>query len=112
MSVSRSMIALTGIVLLGTTVTACGQEQALGTIETRNEKKQLVETISNPQVDGCHRFREGVTHVVNHTGNDLVLHRTVDCTEPPGGHSTYLGTQLSDVAAHSEGPWRSFTIVH
>ncbi|MFJ4617152.1 hypothetical protein [Streptomyces sp. NPDC088812] len=112
MSVSPSWSALAGVVVLGATLTACGQGEALGTIDTRNAKKELVETISNPRVDGCHRFRAGVTHVANYTVNDLVLYPTADCTEPPGGQSTYLGTQLADTVAPSQGTWRSFTIVH
>ncbi|MFF3332834.1 hypothetical protein ACFYWX_25280 [Streptomyces sp. NPDC002888] len=111
MSVSRSLRALSGIVLLGVALTACDERQALGTIEARHESER-VEKISNPGVDGCHRFIEGVTHVDNYTQNDIVLYPTADCTEPPGGESVYLSTQTSDVAVPSEGLWRSFTIVH
>ncbi|MFH8802062.1 hypothetical protein ACH4F6_21050 [Streptomyces sp. NPDC017936] len=111
MSVSRSVTTLAGIILLGTTTAACADKEALGTIETRDEKGKLVETIVNPPVEGCHRLGEGVTRVHNYTTNDLVLYQKADCTEPQDGSSTYVGTQLSDVAAPVEGPWRSFTIV-
>ncbi|MFG2133726.1 hypothetical protein ACGFNV_39020 [Streptomyces sp. NPDC048751] len=111
MSVSRSTMALSGILLFGAALTGCAEKQALGTIEARHEGKR-VEKISNPGVDGCHRFIEGVTHVDNHTQNDIVLYPTADCTEPPGGASIYLSTQTSDGVAPTEGLWRSFTIVH
>ncbi|AWW41319.1 MULTISPECIES: hypothetical protein [Streptomyces] len=103
-------MALTGVVLLGAVLTAC-EEGALGTIETHNEKG-AVETISNPPVDGCNRFNGGVTHVANHTVNDLILYTTADCTVPRGGESIYLSTQTSDDVVRSTGLWRSFTVVH
>lgn len=110
MPVPRSLAALTGIAVLGLALTAC-DEQALGTIDARNGVRP-VETISNPRTDGCHRFREGVTAVHNYTQNDIILYRTPDCTEPPGGQSLYLPTQTSDQAVRRTGPWQSFTIVH
>ncbi|MFF4487840.1 hypothetical protein ACFY0F_15315 [Streptomyces sp. NPDC001544] len=110
MPAPRSLAVLTGIALLGVALTAC-DEQALGTIDARNGVR-TVETISNPPVGGCHRFREAVTHVANHLENDIVLHQRADCTEPPGGQSFYLPTQTSDMVVRSTGLWRSFTIVH
>ncbi|MEU6549190.1 hypothetical protein ABZ915_02740 [Streptomyces sp. NPDC046915] len=110
MPAPRSLAALTGIALLGLALTAC-DEQALGTIDARSGVRP-VEKISNPSVDGCHRFREGVTAVHNYTENDIILFQTTDCTEPPGGQSVYLPTQTSDQVVHSTGMWRSFTIVH
>ncbi|MFF4014874.1 hypothetical protein [Streptomyces sp. NPDC001843] len=110
MPAPRSLAALAGIALLGVALTAC-DEQALGTIDARNGIRP-VETISNPPVDGCHRFRAGVTHVRNFTGNDIVLYQRADCTEQSGGDSVYLPTQTSDAVVRSTGPWRSFTIVH
>ncbi|MET8947166.1 hypothetical protein ABZX30_27270 [Streptomyces sp. NPDC004542] len=110
MPVPRSLAALTGIALLGLASTAC-DEQALGTIDARNGVRP-VETISNPSVDGCHRFRAGVTHVANYSQNDIILYPTADCTEPPGAASVYLPTQTSDQVVRSTGLWRSFTIVH
>ena len=109
MPASRFLTALTAVALLGVALKAC-DDQALGTIRARNGVR-LVETISNPPVDGCHRFREGVTHVTNFTENDIVLYQTADCTEPPGGESIYLSTQTSDSVVRSTGVWRSFTIV-
>ncbi|MGW2637168.1 hypothetical protein [Streptomyces sp. NPDC001348] len=110
MPAPRSLAALIGIALFGVALTAC-DEQALGTIDTRNGVRP-VETISNPSVGGCHRFREGVTHVRNFTENDIVLYQSADCTEPPGGDSVYLPTQTSDAVVRATGLWRSFTIVH
>jgi hypothetical protein len=108
MPVSRPLTALTGVAVLGMALTAC-EEHALGTIEGRNGAR-AVETISNPSVHGCHRFREGVTHVANRTQSNIVLYWTDDCTEPAGGQSVYLDRQMSDQVAPSSGPWRSFAI--
>jgi hypothetical protein len=107
---SRSLTGLIGALVLGVALTAC-EEQALGTIEARGEKK-VVEHISNPSVDACHRFVAGMTHVANWTQQDMILYQTADCTEPPGGESVYLPTLTSDAVVRSTGLWRSFTFVH
>lgn len=111
MSVSRSMMALSGIVVLGMTLTSCTEKQALGTIEARHTSERI-EKITNPEIDGCHPFSAAVTHVANYTQSDIVLYPTADCTEPQGGESVYLSTQTSDGVVPSEALWRSFTVVH
>ncbi|WP_037680131.1 hypothetical protein [Streptomyces griseus] len=111
MSVSRSMMALSGIVVLGMALTACTEKQALGTIEARHTSER-VEKITNPGVDGCHRFSAAVTHVANWTQSDIVLYPTADCTEPRGGASVYLATQTQDGVVPSEALWRSYTVVN
>ncbi|MFJ4468126.1 hypothetical protein ACIP2X_11710 [Streptomyces sp. NPDC089424] len=110
MAARRSLTALTGVVALGLVVTAC-EDHALGTIEVRTER-ETVEILSDPPVEGCNRFREGVVHVNNQTLNDIILYTTPDCTEPRGGQSVYLPTETSDEAVRATGLWRSFTVVH
>lgn len=107
MPASRSMAALGGIALLGIALTAC-QEQSSGQIVMRNGARH-VETISNVSVHGCHRIREGVTHVDNYTQDSLLMYVTPDCTVPPGGRSIYLDGVSSDIAVRSNGLWRSFS---
>ncbi|GHI05816.1 hypothetical protein AQI88_09740 [Streptomyces cellostaticus] len=107
MRVSRPLAALTGIALLGIALTAC-QDQASGTIVARNDGR-YVETFSNPSIHGCHRFRQDVTHVNNHTLSSMLLYTTPDCTVPPGGAGIYLNMQSSDEVVRSTGLWRSFT---
>ncbi|MGX4690536.1 hypothetical protein [Streptomyces sp. JNUCC 63] len=109
MPVSRSPTALAGIAMPGMALTAC-EEHAQGTSEGRNGAK-AVETISHPSVHGCHRFREGVTHVTDCTQSNIVLYGKADCTEPAGGQSVHLDRQMSDQVAPSSAPWRSFGIV-
>lgn len=109
MPVRRSPAGLVGIVMLGMVLTAC-QERAQGTIEGRNGAR-LVETLSNPPIDGCHRFREGVTHVTNYTQDNIMLYRSADCTEAAGGQGVYLDRQMSNQTAPSSAPWRSFSFV-
>ncbi|MFJ9814181.1 hypothetical protein ACIRU3_02725 [Streptomyces sp. NPDC101151] len=108
MRASRRLAALTGTAVLGIALTAC-QDQASGQIVARNDVRP-VETISNPSVHGCHRFREGVTRVNNYTQSNLLLYATPDCTVPPGGASIYLTMQSSDEVVPAYGPWRSFSI--
>lgn len=110
MAARRSLTALTGVVVLGLVVTAC-EDNALGTIELRTGR-ETVEMLTDPSVEGCHRFREGVVHVNNRTLNDIILYTTPDCTEPRGGESVYLPTETSDDVVRSTGLWRSFTVVH
>jgi hypothetical protein len=69
----------------------------------------LVETFSNPSIHGCHRIREGVTHVDNYTQSDMLLYTTPDCTVPAGGASIYLDIGGMAEAVKATGPWRSFT---
>jgi hypothetical protein len=109
MPVPRPLGALAGIAMLGMALTAC-EEHAQGTIEGRSGTK-VVETISNPPVHGCHRFREGVTHVANRTQSNIMLYRTTDCTEPAGEKGVYLDREMSSQAAPTLAPWRSFSIV-
>lgn len=104
---SRSLAALTGITILGIALTGC-QDQASGQITARNGVR-LVETVSNPPVDACHRFPEGVTHVDNQTQSSLLLYTTADCTVPPGGQSNYLDIGASDAAVRTTGLWQSFS---
>ncbi|MCZ0987623.1 hypothetical protein [Streptomyces diastatochromogenes] len=107
MRVSRPLAALTGIALLGIALTAC-QDQASGQVTARNGVR-YVETISNPPIHGCHRFRQGVTHVTNYTQSNMLLYTTPDCSVPPGGASIYLTMQSSDEVVRSSGLWRSFS---
>ncbi|WP_073951619.1 hypothetical protein [Streptomyces kebangsaanensis] len=109
MPVSRLLTALAGIAMLGMVLTAC-EEHAQGTIEGRNGVR-AVETISNPPIHGCHRFRAGVTHVTNRTQSNLMLYRTADCTEPAGGQGVYLDRQMSNQVAPATAAWRSFSFV-
>ncbi|MFF9091215.1 hypothetical protein ACF1BE_33610 [Streptomyces sp. NPDC014991] len=108
MPASRSVTALTGVIVLGLTLAAC-QDQVSGQIAAWNGAR-LVETISNTSTHGCRRFREEVTRVVNYTQNSLLLYTTPDCTVPPGGASIYLDAQSSDEAVRSTGLWRSFSV--
>ncbi|ARP73386.1 hypothetical protein LK06_029240 [Streptomyces pluripotens] len=101
------MAALAGAALLGIALTAC-QDQASGQVVARSDGR-LVETISNPSIDGCHRFREGVTHVDNFTESSMLLYTTPDCTESSGGESNYLDMHSSDVVVRSTGLWQSFS---
>ncbi|MEU9480010.1 hypothetical protein [Streptomyces sp. NPDC048191] len=103
----RSLAALIGVTLLGLALSAC-QDQASGQIVASNGLR-IVETVSNPQIDGCHRFSEGVTHVHNQTQSSLLLYTTPDCSVPPGGQSTYLDIGAADLAVASAGPWHSFS---
>lgn len=107
MPASRSMAALTGIAALGLALTAC-QDQASGQIVGRNGAG-YVETLSNPSMHGCHRFRQGVAHVTNYTESPMLMYTTPDCTVPRGGGGVYLDRQSSDDAVRSTGLWRSFT---
>ncbi|MFI9603563.1 hypothetical protein ACIHCX_27575 [Streptomyces sp. NPDC052043] len=104
---SRSQAALIGIALLGLALTAC-QDTASGHVVGRNGAR-VVETVTNPPIDGCHRFPEGVTNVDNQTQSNLVLYTTQDCTVPPGGQSNYLDIGNSDQAVKATGPWHSFS---
>ncbi|MES4892389.1 hypothetical protein [Streptomyces sp. NPDC096012] len=107
MPASRSKVALTGVALLGLALTAC-QDRASGQIEAWNGARH-VQTISNPPIKGCHRFRQDVTRVVNYTQNSMLLYTTPNCTVPPGKESIYLDMQSEDVAVLSNGPWRSYS---
>ncbi|OIJ66846.1 hypothetical protein [Streptomyces mangrovisoli] len=106
MRVSRRLAALCGMALFGIALTAC-EDQASGVIEGR--KGTTVQTISNPPIDGCHRFVGSVEEVHNRTGSDIKLYTTPDCTVPKNGDSKFLGTGLSDDAVASTGLWQSFT---
>ncbi|MGW0883748.1 hypothetical protein [Streptomyces sp. NPDC002671] len=106
MRASRPLTALTGIALFGIVLTAC-QDQASGMIVARKDAN-LVQSISDPSTGGCHRFREGVTHVDNYTQSDIILYTTPDCTVPRGGQSVYLSVQSSDEVVRSTGLWQSF----
>ncbi|MEU6769854.1 hypothetical protein [Streptomyces sp. NPDC046759] len=104
---SRTLAALVGVTLLGVALTAC-QDRASGQIVARSGVR-VVETISNPPINGCHRFSAGVTHVDNQTQNSLLLYTTPDCTVPPGGQSVYLDIGASDQVTTASGLWRSFS---
>ncbi|MCS0600820.1 hypothetical protein NX794_06185 [Streptomyces sp. LP11] len=103
MPAPRSMAALTGIAVLAIALTAC-QDQASGQIVVRNGAR-VVETLSNPSVDGCHRFPEGVTNVENYTQSNLQMYPTPDCTGP----SIYVDIQTSNEVVRANGLWRSFS---
>ncbi|MFG2603407.1 hypothetical protein ACGFT2_07650 [Streptomyces sp. NPDC048514] len=107
MPASRSMAALTGIAVLGLALTAC-QDRASGQIEAWNGVRH-VETISNPPIEGCHRFRQDVSRIVNYTPSSMLLYTTPDCTVPRGGESIYLDMQSADEAVRANGLWRSFS---
>ncbi|MGW4565871.1 hypothetical protein ACWEN3_26825 [Streptomyces sp. NPDC004561] len=104
---SRSLVALTGIMVLGIALTAC-EDQASGEIVARNGVT-VVQTFSNPPIHGCHRFLGGATHVSNRTQSSLLLYTTPDCTVPPGGTSDFLDIGASDQAVRATGFWYSFS---
>ncbi|MGW1170173.1 hypothetical protein [Streptomyces sp. NPDC001153] len=104
---SRSLAALIGVTLFGLALSAC-QDQASGQVVARNGVR-LVETVSNPSIDRCHRFPEGVTHVNNQTQSSLLLYTTPDCTVPAGGQSVYLDIGAADQVVRATDLWHSFS---
>ncbi|GGW47559.1 hypothetical protein GCM10010503_25520 [Streptomyces lucensis JCM 4490] len=110
MPASRPLAALIGVAVFGVfgiSLTAC-QDQASGQIMARNGVR-LVDTFSNPPIEGCHRFSEGVTHVHNQTQSRLLLFTTPNCTVPRGGQGNYLDIGGSDQVVRATGLWRSFS---
>ncbi|TQK50366.1 hypothetical protein FBY35_0693 [Streptomyces sp. SLBN-118] len=100
-----------GAALLTIAVAGCSDlgRNAVGTVSYLTEEERVV-TVSNPSVNGCHRFGPaGATEVANNTLVDLILYPNEDCS---GDLTTYLATTVSDsIVPHAE-PWGSYTLVH
>ncbi|MEU3303839.1 MULTISPECIES: hypothetical protein [unclassified Streptomyces] len=100
-----------GALLLTAAVAGCSGlgRTAVGTVTYETERKAVV-TVSNPGVNGCHRFSSaGAVRIENATLIDIVAYPTPDCT---GGNTAYIPTTLFDNIVPGDPPWRSYSLVH
>lgn len=107
----RRLGVAAGAALLTIALAGCSDlgRNGVGTISYETEKERVV-TVSNPLVEGCHRFGPaGATEVVNNTLVDMVLYPNDDCS---GDMTTYLATTLTDNIVPNTEPWGSYTLVH
>lgn len=110
MRIRRPLAAVCAIVPIALAASACSDSSAGPVIGTRGLR--TVRQINDPTPGRCHRFGLiGVDRVVNHTGVDIRLHKSLDCSDPPGRPSFYLAATYSASAVVSQGLWRSFTTV-
>lgn len=110
MRVRRPLAVLCALVPLAVGAAACSDSSG-GTI-TGTRGLTVVRQISSPVQNNCQRFGlVGVDRVVNDTGVDIRLHKSLDCTDPPGQPSFYLGSSLSANTPAKLGLWRSFAPV-
>ncbi|MFI1091785.1 hypothetical protein [Streptomyces sp. NPDC020917] len=110
MRVRRPLAVLCAIVPLALGAAACSDSSG-GTVQGFRGVV-LVRQINSPIQNNCQNFGPvGVSQVHNNTGVDIVLHKNLDCTDPPGQTSFYLATTLSATSAANLGLWKSFAPV-
>ncbi|SEN42258.1 hypothetical protein [Actinacidiphila rubida] len=110
MRVRRPLAVLCAIAALALGTAACSDSS--GGLITGSRGLTVVRQINSPVQNDCQGFGPvGVDRVVNNTGVDIRLHKNLDCTDPPGQTSFYLGTSLSANTAGTPGLWKSFAPV-
>jgi hypothetical protein len=110
MRVRRPLAVLCAFVPLALGAAACSDSSG-GTVQGLRGVV-LVRQINSPVQNNCQRFgRVGVNRVYNNTGVDILLHKNLNCTDPPGQTSFYLGSTLSATTAVNQGLWKSFAPV-
>lgn len=98
-----------GTALLSLALTACSSKGPVNGALDFTTVQGTVVTVSNPESGTCHSFGAAqIASVDNGTLADILMFRGTDCTNPDRSPGTYVPTGISNQAALTVGPWRSY----